>query len=471
MKVWNIGEIVKLTDGTLVQGNEDTQITRVVFDSRTATPGSLFVPIIGERVDGHNYIADAAGRGAVATLAGHTWLQKNPVPERLAVIAVSLPETALQQWARRYLRALNPSIVGVTGSSGKTTTKEMIAAVMQVKYNVLKNEGNLNTEIGLPLTVVGALPEHEWLILEMGMSGLGEIRLLTDIASPHIAVITNVGEAHMELLGSRENIAIAKAEILEGMARDGIAILNGDDDFVLAQAHKAPGEIIYFGLGAKTGQERRLYITDLQNLGGQLEFTAHWQGEEVPVVFPWPGQHNVYNIAAALAVGMAAGIPLKDAVGGLLSNYRPAGGRLYVKQLADYTLIDDTYNANPTSMLAALQVLRDFPGGTRRIAVLGDMLELGELAQSAHRELGAQVARGGIDQLVTVGPLARHIAQGAIEAGFDLSQVHSFTSNQEAAIYLQNSRQPGQLVLIKGSRGMRMEEIVAILEEGASNGN
>jgi len=469
MKVWSLGEIVKLTDGVLLQGKESTQVQRVVFDSRAATPGCLFVPIIGERVDGHKFITDAAGRGAVATLAGHTWLQNNPLPS-IDTIEVDLPVTALQRWAYRYLQTLRARVVGVTGSSGKTTTKEMIAAVMQAKYNVLRNEGNLNTEIGLPLTVVGALPEHEWLVLEMGMSSLGEIQLLTQIAPPHIAVITNVGEAHIELLGSKENIAIAKAEVLEGMVPDGIAVLNGDDPYVLAQAHKAPGSVIYFGVGPRAEQSQRLYISDLKNLGESLEFIVNWQDEKITVVFPWPGQHNVYNIAAALAVGVAAGIPLTEAVSGL-DKYRPAHNRLFLKQLAGYTVIDDTYNANPTSMRAALQVLLDYPGAAKRIAVLGDMLELGELAQSAHRELGTLVASSGVDELITVGSLARGIAQGAVDAGFAPAKVHSFACNQEAATFLRHSLQPGQLVLIKGSRGMRMEEIVAALEAGMDNEN
>lgn len=464
MKVWSLNEIVKYTDGVLVKGSGETKVCKVVFDSRAATPGSLFVPIIGERVDGHNFIADAAGRGAVATLAGHTWLQNNQPPD-IDVIGVNLPVTALQQWAYRYLQGLTAHIVGITGSSGKTTTKEMVAAVLQSKYNVLKNEGNLNTEIGLPLTVVGALPEHEWLVLEMGMSSLGEIQLLAEIASPDIAVITNVGEAHIELLGSKQNIAIAKAEILEGMAEDGISVLNGDDTFVLGQAGKAPGEIIYFGIGPNQEQGKRLYVTDLKNIGDRLEFAINWQGEKEQVVFPWPGPHNVYNIAAALAVGIAAGISLREAVTGL-ANFVPASSRLHIKKMSGYTVIDDTYNANPTSMLVGLQVLLDYPHAARRVAVLGDMLELGDLAEKAHLDLGATVANSGIDELVTVGPLARGIARGAIEAGFDPKRVHIFTSNQAAADFLRTKQTPGQLVLIKGSRGMRMEEIVAALEVG-----
>lgn len=464
MKVWTLGEIISFTEGALVKGSEETQITRVVFDSRAATPGSLFVPIIGERVDGHDFIADAAGRGAVATLAGHTWLQNNPLPA-IDVIGVDLPVTALQQWAVRYLAGLTAHVVGITGSSGKTTTKELVAAVLQAQYNVLKNEGNLNTEIGLPLTVVGALPEHEWLVLEMGMSSLGEIKLLTEIASPDIAVITNVGEAHIELLGGKQNIAIAKAEILEGMTTGGVAILNGDDVFILSQASKAPAEIIYFGIGPNQEQAKRLYVTDLQNTGDRLEFTVNWKGEQAQVLFPWPGSHNVYNIAAALAVGIAANIPLREAIDGL-TNYVPASSRLNLKQIAGYMVIDDTYNANPTSMLMGLQVLLDYPHARRRVAVLGDMLELGEMAGTAHRELGATVAKSGIDELITVGTLSRGIASGAIEAGFTQDRVHSFASNQAAADYLRKTQRPEQLVLVKGSRGMRMEEIVAALEVG-----
>lgn len=471
MKVWSLNEIVSFTDGVLLQGCGGTKISKVVFDSRAATPGSLFVPIIGERVDGHSYIADAAGRGAVATLAGHTWLENNQLPANdIGVIGVDLPVTALQQWAYRYLQGLTARIVGITGSSGKTTTKEMVAAVLQSKYQVLKNEGNLNTEIGLPLTVVGALPEHEWLVLEMGMSSFGEIQLLTEIAQPDIAVITNVGEAHIELLGSKQNIAIAKAEILEGMASNGIAILNGDDSLVLAQADKAPGEIIYFGIGRKPEQAKRLYITDLRNMGDHLEFVVNWRGEQEQVVFSWPGQHNVYNIAAALAVGIAAGIPLREAIAGL-ANFTPASSRLHIKKIAGYTVIDDTYNANPTSMRVGLRVLCDYPDAARRVAVLGDMLELGEIAGDAHLDLGTAVAKSGIDELVAVGDLAMGIAFGALRAGFDAKKIHIFRSNQTAADYLLKTQFPGQLVLIKGSRGMRMEEIVAALEGGNCDGH
>ncbi|HBK86519.1 MAG TPA: UDP-N-acetylmuramoyl-tripeptide--D-alanyl-D-alanine ligase [Firmicutes bacterium] len=461
MKAWTLGEIARLTDGVIVKGSEATEITRVVFDSRAATPDSLFVPIIGERVDGHDFIADAAGRGAVATLAGHTWLEHNPLPE-IDVISVDLPATALQRWAYRHLQGLQAHIVGITGSSGKTTTKEMVAAVLQAKYCVLKNEGNLNTEIGLPLTVINALPQHEWLVLEMGMSSLGEIQLLTRIAKPDIAVITNVGEAHIELLGSRQNIAQAKGEILEGIASNGIAIINGDDAFALSQVHKAPDKVIYFGLGPNQSQENRLYVTDLLNMGDHLEFAVNWQGEKRQLVFPWPGQHNVYNIAAALAVGVACGMSLGAAACGL-ANYAPAASRLNLKEISGYTVIDDTYNANPTSMQVGLKVLLEYPHATRRVAVLGDMLELGELAESAHLELGAAVAKRGVDELITVGQLARSIARLAIVAGLPPTRIRSFASNQEAADYLKNTQQPKQLVLIKGSRGMCMEEIVEAL--------
>lgn len=464
MKVWSISEIVKYTDGALVKGSGETQITRVVYDSRMATSGTLFVPIIGERVDGHDFIADAAGRGAIATLAGHTWLQHNPIPD-IGVIAVDLPVSALQRWAIQHLQGLPAKIVGLTGSSGKTTTKEMIADVMQARYNVLRNEGNLNTEIGVPLTLVRALPSHEWLVLEMGMSSLGEIRLLTEMARPDIAVITNVGEAHIELLGSRENIAIAKAEILEGMSKEGIAVLNGDDALVLNQIHKAPGDIIFFGVGPRLEQDKRLYVTDVKNLGDSLEFTVNWLEQKEQVVFSWPGEHNVYNIAAALATGVAAGMSLRDAISGL-AHYAPAGNRLHLKEISGYTVIDDSYNANPTSMLVALKVLLDYPRATRRIAVFGDMLELGELAKAAHLELGATVARSGVDELVTVGELARGIARGAVAAGLNPANVNSFASNREVAHFLRQTQVPGQLVLIKGSRGMVMEEIVAALEAG-----
>lgn len=468
MKAWTLEAITKFTDGALTGADAacGDRITRVVFDSRLASPGCLFVPIIGERVDGHDFISDAAHRGAIATLASTTWLAKKPQPS-IAVVAVDLPVTALQRWAQRYLATIEPTIVGITGSTGKTTTKEMVAAVLQSKYRVLKNEGNLNTEIGLPLTVLRAEAEHEMLVLEMGMSGLGEITLLTQLAQPDIAVITNVGEAHIELLGSKELIAQAKGEVLAGMCKAGTAILNGDDAHVLSQLHLAPARVIYFGLGPRSDQAERLFVTDLHSSGAGIELVINWQNERQALSFPWPGRHNAYNIAAAVAVGIASGLSLQAAVGGL-SNYVPAASRLALKNVADYMIIDDTYNANPTSMEVALNVLLEYPQAVRRIAVLGDMLELGAMATAAHTELGKSVAQSGIDELVTVGRLARDIAHGALIAGMAPSKIHSFACNQTAADYLQAQQTAGQVVLIKGSRGMVMEEIVAAL---AAHGN
>ncbi|NLY53842.1 MAG: UDP-N-acetylmuramoyl-tripeptide--D-alanyl-D-alanine ligase [Firmicutes bacterium] len=469
MKKWTLGEVAHLADGVLVKGNKETVIDRVVIDSRVATPGCLFIPLRGERVDGHRFIADAAGRGAVATLAGCAWLESNPLPQ-IEVIRVGDTGIALQQWARRYLTHLPARIVGVTGSTGKTTTKEMIAAVLQASFCVLKNEGNLNTEIGLPLTVIQAEPQHELLVLEMAMRGKGEIKQLTEIAVPDIAVITNVGEAHIELLGSLEQIAETKGEILEGMADDGIAVLNGDDEQVLAQAPKAPGDIIYFGVGRKPEQTRRLSAVEFTNKGDCLEFVIEWQGERREVFFPWPGQHNVYNATAALAVGLACGMTLNQAIEGLAS-YRPAQNRLNIHTVRGFTVIDDTYNANPTSMRVGLRVLQEYPQASRRVAVLGDMLELGDLAEEAHFQLGELVAEQGLDELLTVGELARSIARGAIAGGLAPHKVRSFATNQEAAAYLLATQVPGQLLLIKGSRGMQMEEIVEVLlgEEGEAD--
>jgi UDP-N-acetylmuramoyl-tripeptide--D-alanyl-D-alanine ligase len=456
MKRWTLEEISQITGGRLLSGDPHQSVTHAVSDSRQATAGAIFVPLPGERVDGHDFLADAAQRGAVAAFVRCDFPQSR-IPAGLAAVAVPDPAVALQTWARHHLRTLDAKVVGVTGSVGKTTTKEMIAAVLAERFSVLKNEGNLNTEIGLPLTVLQARPEHQVLVLEMAMRGPGEILQLTEIAAPDVAVITNVRESHIELLGSIENIAAAKGEILQGMAAGGTAVLNAADPLVVEQAQRAPGRVLWYG--REVGGES-VSATDIANLGDGLRFTVCYGGQQETVNVPWPGLHNVSNALAAVATGIALGMSLPQAVSGLKC-YQAAANRLNIRAAATgFTVIDDTYNASPDSMRAALQVLLDYPGAGRRIAVLGDMLELGERAVSAHREVGQAVAQAGVDRLLVRGELAQGIAQGAAAAGMDSRRISSTASNAEAARQLRDYLQAGDLVLIKGSRGMQMEQIV-----------
>lgn len=466
MGKWTLEEIARLTDGQLWR-NTQAIISEPASDSRRVTIGTVFVPLQGERMDGHDFISDAAEKGAVATLVRKGW-PLDDIPRNLGVVIVDDPAEALQTWAKRHLADLSLKVVGITGSIGKTTTKEMTAAVLGERWRVLRNEGNLNTEIGLPLTVLKATCEHQIAVLEMGMRGRGEILQLTGIAQPDIAVITNVGETHIELLGSIENIALAKGEILQGMSRHGIAVLNADDKNVVAQSCHARGRIIWFSCNASevSCQSSDVLMAEHVNSDGiSLGFELVWRGERLPVQIPWPGKHNVYNAAAAVAVGLAAGMGLGECVCGLL-NYRPAKNRLNIMRLpAGLVVIDDTYNAGPVSMRAALQVLKDYPGCEgRRIAVLGDMLELGPMAVAAHRELGTDVVEAGVDILISVGQLGKELAEAAKHAG--LSDVHALESCAAAAELLGSLLTCGDLVLVKGSRGMQMERIVHSIVAG-----
>ncbi len=454
---WKLGEIARLAGGVILVGDHALMCSDPVWDSRRVTAGAIFVPLRGENADGHAYLHDAWRRGAVASFVRSDYT--GAIPAGMAVVEVVDPLIALQQWARAYLQTLPAKVVAVTGSIGKTSTKEMIAAMLSTRYRVGKTKGNLNTEMGLPQTVLQATPDLDVLVLEMGMRGPGEILELTSIAPPEVAVITNVGVSHIELLGSRENIARAKGEILQGMHSDGVAVLNGDDELVTGQARRAPGQVIWFGQ-KRRDRDGALWADEVADSGDSLRFVVHFGDSALSVSIPWPGQHNLNNSLAAMAVGLALGMSLPECVQGL-ANYRPADNRLNLRQTPrGVLLIDDTYNAGPDSVRAALQVLATYPRGERRIAVLGDMLELGDLAPAAHGEVGNVVASLHLDGLVTVGELGALIAQSAAEAGLPAGRIASFSDNDAVIAHLEQSLQPGDLVLVKGSRGMRMEEIV-----------
>ena len=462
---WVLKEVARLVGGDITAGDPAQKCNDPVCDSRRVIAGSIFVPLHGEKVDGHQFIADAKRHGAVASFMRKGW--PGDLPDGLVIIQVDEPLEALQIWAHIYLQTLSARIVGVTGSTGKTTTKEMVAAVLSAGYAVGKNRGNLNTEIGLPLTVLQAEADREVLVLEMGMRGQGEILQLTAIAQPEIAVITNIGETHIELLGSIENIARAKGEILEGMLPQGIAVLNGDDEMVVNQAGRAPGRVIWFGRQCQDRGEC-VFADQVESHGDSLQYLAHWQGASQMVAIPWPGQHNLYNSLAAITVGLALEMSLEQCVRGL-ATYQPADSRLRVVPTAcGAMMIDDTYNASPVSMRAALQVLKEYPEGQRRFAVLGDMLELGHCGPVAHQELGQLVAVLGLDGLFTVGPLASLIAAVARQQRSPVPITETFVDNRSLVLRLEQVLRPGDLVLVKGSRGMRMEEIVERLtgEEG-----
>ncbi len=458
-----------------IEGAEAVRLEQVCIDSRQAREGSLFVALPGERTDGHLYVAQAFAAGAKAALIQREVpgvptldLAAAHLPERVeAPIAIRVENTlaALQRLAKAYRRD-HPHlrVIGVTGSVGKTTAKEAIAAVLAQRFVTLKNEGNANNEIGLPLTLLTLTPRYERAVLEMAMYALGEIALLCDLAQPALGVVMNVGPTHLERLGSIERIAQAKAELVQALPPEGLAILNGDDPRVRAMAALSAAPVVTFGLGP----ENDLCALDVQTLGlGGIVFELAVQTERFPQApqeaalrTPLLGRHAVMPALAAVAVGLAEGLTWEEITRGLEA--MGGGPRLVPKRLSSGALLlDDTYNASPASCQAALDLLASLAG--RRIAVLGDMLELGDYEREAHREVGALCA-SRVEHLLTVGHRARWIAESAREAGLPPQDITMVETNQEALDWLKTFLREGDVVLIKGSRGMAMEEIVYGLE-------
>jgi UDP-N-acetylmuramoyl-tripeptide--D-alanyl-D-alanine ligase len=440
----------------------------VVVDSRLAKEGSLFVALSGEHTDGHGFVGDAFRRGAVAALVCQpvtdcvTLLDTGrslDASMRVAPpVCLLTPETlsALQRLAAWWRsRHSGVRVVGVTGSVGKTTAKELIAAVLRRCFVTLKSPGNYNNEIGLPLTMLQLHLGVEWAVQEMGMYGLGEIARLAAIARPQVAVVTNVGPTHLERLGSIERIAQAKAEIVQALAEDGLAILNGDDAHVSAMAALTPAtRVLRFGMDP--GNDVWAGGVETRGLAG-LKVTFHHGDEAVDASLPLLGAHSVYGALPAVALGLSVGMRWHDIIAGLCDPAIEARMRV-VPGILGATILDDTYNANPTSTIAALDVLAEIPG--RRIAVLGGMLELGSMEVEGHRQVGRRAA-DVVDVLVTVGQLARRISTEALESGMPAKAVHVAEDNETAAVILRQILRDGDVVLVKGSRGIAMEHVVA----------
>lgn len=452
-------DVIETLQGTVVQGNSHIEITGVSIDSRSIRPGDLFFAFPGERVDGHDFLEQAFMRGAAAAVISHSVAADQAMG---TLIMVSDPLQALQDLACYCRNLYEIPVVAVTGSTGKTTTKDLIAGVLGTRFNVLKTEGNYNNELGLPLTLLSLNHSHQVLVLEMAMRGPGEIAALCEISHPQVGVITNIGKSHLELLGSQEAIALAKGELLQSLPSDGCAVLNAQDPWQVKLAELVIGDVIFYGVG-EASQITASQVT-IHDLDG-VEFILQTPNGEIRCFLPLPGMHNVTNALAAAAVGYRFGLTLQEIAAGLES-VSLTGMRLEVKSgISGTRLIDDSYNASPVSMKAALELLAGSQG-TRKIAVLGEMYELGEEEVCGHREVGEKAAALQIDCLCTVGPLAQEIAAGALSAGLDKERVHVFQEKTEAVSFLKGYVQEGDVVLIKGSRGMQMEEITASLQDG-----
>ncbi len=452
-----IAEIMEATGGVLAGGSLDTVISAITTDSRKAGPGHLFVPLKGENFDGHDFISGAFEKGASAVLTQRDLTAS----DGRTVIKVGDTLKALQDIAAYFRRRFSIPFVGITGSVGKTSTKEMVACALGARYNVLKNEGNLNNEIGVPLTIFRLDAGHEAAVVEMGMSAFGEIRTLTGIVRPIVGIITNIGISHIEKLGTRQNILKAKLELLEGLQPDGVLIMNGDD--VLLSGVRGLLNVRTLSYGLEEGVDYQAYNVRSKGEKG-IDFDIMLCGSEYTVHVPAPGVHNVYNALAALAAGRELGIDVQKLIEGIAA-YSSGNMRLNIIKVNGMTVINDVYNASPQSVKAAIDVLDELDVD-RRIAVLGDMLELGDWSVEAHTETGRYVAASRTDMIVTIGTAAADIARGAVEAGYPPENVKALSSNADALSYLLNTIRQKDAILVKGSRGMKMEEIVNGLISG-----
>jgi UDP-N-acetylmuramoyl-tripeptide--D-alanyl-D-alanine ligase len=456
MKPRTLDEIAAALGGRVRgAGGSTVLVASLVVDSRAATPGTMFVALPGESADGHVFVRDALERGAAGALVRRGWDGPGPVVE------VEDPARGLLDLARRERNVLEATVVGITGSTGKTCTKDLTAAVLAERFSVAASQASFNNEVGLPLTILSATDDTEALVCEMGSRGPGHIRLLCDVARPHVGVVTNVGVAHMELFGSPEVLRDAKAELPEALGPDGIAVLNADDGVVRSFAERtSAATVVLFGTGedAQVGARR----VSVSRESGVAEFELMTPDGSAPVRLSVPGEHMVSNALAAAAVGWSLGITADEVAHGL-GQASVTGGRMQVIPVGGIRLVDDSYNANPTSTAAALKAARWMAGDSRCIAVLGHMAELGAFADEEHERIGQLVARLGIEVLVVVGREARRIAVAAEREGVEPDRVHLCDDVSQAVEIISGLVRPGDLVLVKASRVERLERVVEAL--------
>ena len=454
MKHMTLREITAACGGTYFGDPESTakEVSSVVIDSRKVTQNSLFVAIRGARVDGHTFIPQTIEAGALCALS------EEPLGEvTFPYILVDSCTQALKDLAEHYRKSLDIKVVGISGSVGKTSTKEMIASVLSQKYNVLKTEGNFNNEIGVPLTIFNLREEHEIAVLEMGINHFGEMTRLAKMARPDICVITNIGVAHMELLGSRDGILKAKTEMFQYMNPDGTIIFNGDDDKLITYSPENGITPIYFGLGENSSYRAEqianngLRGTNATFVTPKSRFSAH---------ISIPGEHMVHNALAGIAVGYALGMSDAEIKAGIEALI-PLAGRNHLIETNTYTIIDDCYNANPISMKASIDVLSK--ADTRTVAILGDMGELGAKEKEMHYDVGQHTATAGIHVLICIGTLSEELARGAKETGCNI-QIYHYPDQEHFFAEMSSILEKNDTILVKASHAMAFEKIVKKLE-------
>ncbi|MBI4610409.1 MAG: UDP-N-acetylmuramoyl-tripeptide--D-alanyl-D-alanine ligase [Candidatus Rokubacteria bacterium] len=454
MPRFTVQDVVRATHGALVGGDLGIPVTGVSVDTRTLRVGEAFFAIKGHHLDGHAFLAEAAGRGA-SCLVVHQL--PDEVPAGVPVVLVEDTTRALGRIAGFHRSRFDIPVVAVTGSNGKTTTKEMTAAVLGTRWSVLKSAASFNNQWGLPLTLLGLSHEYEAAVLELGANQPGEIAYLAELCRPTVAVVTTVAVVHTEFFKTLEGVREEKAALVRAVFEEGSVVLNGDDPRVRAMARDARGRVIVVGL-ARDARVRA--VGELQERADGIGFTLEIDGRRRAVRLAFLGPHNVTNALASAGAGVALGLSLDEIAAGLEAA-RPLKGRLVWRRAGSIRILDDTYNANPASVRAALAALAPARGAGRLLVALGDMLELGDSAAAAHRDVGRLVAECGAAEFVGVGSLMRHAAEAARDAGLlESRHVETF---QEAVALLLKRLAPGDTLLVKGSRGMRMERVVDAL--------
>ncbi len=454
----SILQIVDLSGAKLEQGDEQKAVERISTDSRTIKKGELFVALRGENFDGHKFVGATAKGGAAGAIVDLKW--KGKAPKKFALIRAQDSLLAYQNLAANYRKSLPIKVLAITGSNGKTSTKDFGASVLGRKFRVTKTQGNFNNHVGLPRTILEATARDEVAVWEIGMNHPGEVAPLAKIAAPDAAIITNIGIAHIEFMGTREAIAKEKGALAEAVGAEGTVILNADDPFSKGIAGRSRARVIF--AGTKDGTIRAI---DIQQSADGSEFTILEGAHQCRAQLPVPGLHMVQNALLAVAAGRAFGLSLEEAAAGLASAPL-AKARLQIKEINGVQFLDDSYNANPDSMKAALQTLVELDTDGKRIAVLGEMRELGEETQRGHEEVGEEAAAFGIDQLIGIGEMGAVISRAAENAGLEKSAAVGSTS--EAAELLRNIAVPGDLVLIKGSRLARTENVIEAFAKQSS---
>ena len=465
-RILSIGEIAAACGGELEFCDANTFVSDIITDSRNIIAECAFIALRGEKFDGHSFFGDAVNAGATVCIADKNYSNSNGYP----LVVVEDTYKALRDIATLYRSKFSIPSLAITGSVGKTSTKDMVASVLGNKYNVLKTEGNFNNEIGLPLTAFRIEKGTDVAVFEMGMSAFGEISRLTRIAVPETAIITNIGMSHIEHLGSRENILKAKLEILEGMSEDeGTVIINGDDDMLKNVVGTLPFETLTYGID---NLKCDLVASDIRKMTDGTIFNVRIEGTVHTVRVNVPGIHHVYNALAGILVGIKYNMSVEKIIEGV-AKFQPQGMRQNTVRLKNYVVIKDCYNASPTSMKSGLDVLSVtqplFEGlSCRRIAVLGEMLELGDFAASAHYDVGALVAESEADILLAVGPHSSEMAKGAVDNGFNSEAVFEFKDKTSAKELLAKMLKQNDILMFKASRGMRLEELADFVIESDS---